>query len=198
MPVIPVGSLKELASLIPKHQRARQRRIENAIRRTARKGVGVVKKNVPVAFGELREDVEARATEGGAKIFLDAPHAAAVEEGSRPHWVPLEALVKWVRLRGMQGLGSDRQLARLPGKSTARAARSVQKMLNDHMQGLTGENHTGDSIAADAPIQVARAIQRAIAARGTRPHHYMRESQVGVYKILDEEIRAVLPEKDQK
>lgn len=197
MTVIKVGSLKELASLIPKHQKARQRRIENAIRRTARKGVAVVKGNVPVAFGELREDIEAKATEGGAKIFLDAPHAAAIEVGSRPHWVPLEALVKWVRLRGMQGLASTRQLARLPGRSTFGAARSVQKMLNEHMQGLTGENHTGDSVAADAPLQVARAIQRAIAARGTKPHHYMRESQAGVYKILDQEIRAVLPEKEK-
>lgn len=199
MPVIPVGSLKELARLIPKHQKARQRRIENAIRRTARKGVGVVKKNVPVAFGELREDIEARATEGGAKIFLDAPHAAAIEVGSRPHWVPLEALVKWVRLRGMQGLGTTRQLARLPGKSTFGAARHIANALRNHMIAGTGSSdHGGDAIAADAPLQVARAIQRAIAARGTRPHHYMRESQAGVYKILDEEIRAVLPEKDQK
>lgn len=196
MPTFKVGSLKELATLLPKHQAERQRRLENALRKTARRGVGVVKKNVPVAFGELREDIEARSTSNrGAQIVADAPHAAAIEVGSRPHWVPLDALVKWVRLRGMQGLGSTRQLARLPGRSTFGAARFVAGQLRNHMLGLSGDSgHTGDAIAADAPLQVARAIQIAIARHGTKPHFYMKESQAAVFKILDEEIQNSLPE----
>lgn len=190
MPTFKVGSLKELAILLPKHQAARQKRLENGIRRTARRGVGVVKKNVPVAFGELREDIEARALpNGGAQIVSDAPHAEPIEVGTRPHWVPLDALVKWVRLRGMQGLGSTRQLARLPGRSTFRAARYVAGQLRNHMI-VSG----GDAIAADAPLQVAKAIQIAIARHGTKPHWYMKESQAEVYKILDEEIQKSLPE----
>jgi hypothetical protein len=193
MPVIKVGSLKELATILPKHQAARQRRVENAIRRTARRGVGVVKKNVPVAFGELREDIEARPTNNrGAQIFADAPHAAAIEVGSRPHWVPLEALVKWVRLRGMQGLSSTRQLARIPGASTFGAARHVAEQIRNRMLA-----DGSDAIASDAPVQVARAIQLAIAKRGTKPHWYMRESQAAVYKILDEEIQKALPETEK-
>ena len=191
MPVIPVGSLKQLAAILPRDMKARQRRVENAIRKTARRGVGVVKKNVPVAFGELREDIEAKATgDRGAKIFADAPHAAAIEVGSRPHWVPLDALVKWVRLRGMQGLASTRQLSRLPGRSTFGAARHVQTALRNRMM-----TDGSDAIAADAPLQVAKEIQLAIAKHGTRGHWYMRESQDEVYRILDQEIQAALPEK---
>lgn len=193
MPVIKVGSLKELATLLPKHQAARQRRLENAIRRTARRGVGVVKKNVPVAFGELREDIEARPVgDRGAQIFADAPHAAAIEVGSRPHWVPLEALVKWVRLRGMQGLSSPRALARLPGTTTQRHAVHVAEQIRGHMLA-----DGSDAIAADAPLKIAKQIQLAIARRGTKPHWYMRQSQGAVMTLLDEEIQKALPEKEK-
>lgn len=190
MPVIKVGSLKELATLLPKNEAARQRRVENAIRRTARRGVAVVKKNVPVAFGELREDIEAVATpHRGAKIVADAPHAEPIEVGTRPHWVPLDALIKWVRLRGMQGLGSTRQLSRLPGKSTFGAARSVANQIRNHM--LTDGS---DAIAADAPVQIAKQIQLAIARHGTKPHRYMDASRAEIFSILDEEIQKSLPE----
>ncbi len=202
MPTFKVGSLKELATLLPKHQKERQRRVENAIRRSARRGVGVVKQNVPVAFGELREDIRAEATANrGARIVADAPHAAAIEVGSRPHWVPLEALVKWVKLRGMQGLSSTRQLARLPGRSTFGAARHIAERIQQHSLASfdsfgQAKNTGGDAVASDAPLQVARAIQLAIARHGTKPHRYMDQSQGEVFKILDEEIQKSLPETD--
>lgn len=174
--------------MLPKHQAARQRRVENAIRRSARRGVAVVKSNVPVAFGELRESIEAQATDGGAKIVADAPHAEAIELGTRPHWVPLDALVKWVKLRGMQGLASDRQLTRLPGTTTYRHARSVAAELAS-----AGD---GTMTPTDAPLEIAKRIQLAIAHRGTKPHWYMQQSQSAVMTILDEEIQKALPEKE--
>lgn len=184
--------------MLPKHMQARDRRLVKAFRNTARRGARVIKKNVPVAFGELREEIYAISTPGGARILADAPHAAAIEVGSRPHWVPLDALVKWVRLRGMQGLGSTRQLARLPGRSTFGAARHIAGQLRNHMIGLSGDaNHGGDAIAADAPLQVARAIQIAIARHGTKPHWYMRNSQPEIFQILDDEIRKALPESSE-
>lgn len=190
MPTFKVGSLKELALLLPKHQKERQARLTKALRATARRGVGVVKKNVPVAFGELREATEARGlSNGGAQIATEAPHAGAIELGSRPHWVPLDALVKWVQLRGMQGLASTRQLARLPGTSTFRNARHVAEQIRNRMLA-----DGSDAVASDAPMQVARAIQLSIAKHGTKPHWYMRESQAEVFKILDEEIQKALPE----
>lgn len=203
MPTFKVGSLKELAILLPKHQKERQARLTKALRATARRGVGVVKKNVPVAFGELREATEARAlSNGGAQIATEAPHAGAIELGSRPHWVPLDALVKWVRLRGMQGLSSTRQLARLPGRSTFGAARHIAEQIRNRTLasgdsfGMVGGNTMGDAIASDAPTHVARAIQIAIARHGTKPHFYMQESQAAVFKILDEEIQKSLPESE--
>src|SRR5258706_767286 len=95
-----VNGLGAFARLFAQHQTEREKRIRGAIKKPGNAGVTIVKHAVPVAFGELRETVHAT----GTKIVVDAPHAAPVEVGSRPHWVPLEALIKWVKLRAAQGL----------------------------------------------------------------------------------------------
>ncbi len=180
-----VHSFSELTRLIGKHLRARDKKIHAATRRAATKGRGFVKRNVPVAHGELRESVHAE----GSTIVVDAPHAAAVNFGSRPHTPPLEPLVAWVKLRGLQGLLSERQLSRLPGTTTKDAAAGVQEMLAAHeVRGPAGYSPT------DAAIKVARAIQRAIAARGTKPHHFIEKTLPDLRAALGEEIRKALEE----
>jgi hypothetical protein len=74
---------------------AREKRIEAAIALTAKLGAAYVKTRVPVAFEDLRKSVHA--TE--SSIIADAPHAAPVETGSRPHWMPIKPLLRWVELR---------------------------------------------------------------------------------------------------
>ena len=153
MPTYHCESLADLARLLGAHQAEREKRIRGAIKKTATAGTTVVKRNVPVAFGELRESVHAT----GTKIVIDAPHAAPVEVGSRPHWMPLAPLIAWVRLRGAQGLLSRRERGRLPG-TTTRA----------HADGIASQFRAmekGGALDADAPVQIARAIQRAIAKK---------------------------------
>jgi hypothetical protein len=179
-----VRSLAELGALFAHHQRERERRLRAAAAAAAKAGVLVVKRRVPVAFGELRETVHTDESEHGAAIVVDAPHAAPVETGSRPHTPPLAPLIAWVKLRGTQGLLSERQIGRLPGSTTAAHARSVAGAL----QGM----ERGGALDVDAPVRIARAIQRLIALRGTKPHWYARGALPDIRRILAAAIKDAL------
>ena len=146
-----VGSLRELAALFAKHQQEREKHLRAAVDATAKAGVSAVKRRVPVAHGELREAVHAEERPTGAAVVIDAPHAAPVETGSRPHMPPLAPLVEWVKLRAAQGLLSERQIGRLPGTTTASHARSIASALQ-------GMERSG-ALDVDAPVRIARAIQ---------------------------------------
>ncbi len=179
-----VRTWSELAALLARHTRERQRRLQAAAVVAARQGTIVVKRRVPVAFGELRESVHAEERTRGAAVVVDAPHAAPVETGSRPHTPPLAPLVAWVKLRGAQGLLSPRQVGRLPGTTTASHARSIASAL----EGM----ERGGALDVDAPMRIARAIQRAIAIGGTKPHWYARGALPDLRRILGAAIRDAL------
>lgn len=183
-----VKGLRELSSLMQTHSRERERRIKRAVRESAHKGAAHVRRNIPVAFGELRSSihVESRAP-GRATIIADAPHACAVETGARPHWAPIEPLIRWVKLRGFQGLTAEPQRRRLPGTTT-----------QEHAEGVAGQLAAMESEGAtpiNAPENIAYAIQAAIAKRGTKPHWYARNSVPAIVEILDGRIRAALPDR---
>jgi hypothetical protein len=175
--VYQVRGMKAFGQLFAKHQKERAKKLLAAVRRAAREAVGIVKRQVPVAFGDLRESVEAKNTERGAAIVVDAPHAAAVEVGSRPHTPPLEPLEAWVRLRGMQALLSDRERGRLPGTTTKASAEGIGAELAKHVK--------DGASAADAPRRVAFMIQQKIARTGTMPHWYARASLPDIRRTLD-------------
>jgi len=179
-----VKSLAELGRLFARHQRERQRRITGAVRRTAKDGAPVMKSNVPVAFGELRESLAGKATERGGKIEADAPHAAAVEVGSRPHTPPLEPLIAWVKLRAAQGLLSAQELSKLPGPTTATHATAVAAQVR-------GMEH-GGAVDVDAPRRIAFAIQQKIAREGTMPHWFARRSLPQIVELLDAYVKDAL------
>ena len=193
MATITVNGLASLGRRLPRDMLARERRIARAVSKTATAGAAIVRRRVPVAFSELRDSVHATDSGGAiggsrhagdSRIVADAPHAAAVENGSRPHWVPLEPLIKWVKLRGMQGL-SGRSMKRLSGTTTALHAQ--------RMRALFALSVGADmATPVDAPTQLAKAIQRAIAKHGTKPHHYMLGSLPLVEGVLDGEIKAAL------
>ncbi len=97
--------------------------------------------------------------------------------------MPLEALVRWVKLRGAQGL--SRRPKQLRGATTRAHATNVAAQLKAY------EKH--GSLSVDAPLQVAKAIQIAIAERGTKPHWFMRQSIPEIMKALDRHIHKALP-----
>lgn len=177
------GLAAALARDIPLIRQKTIRGVHQAIVATAHQ----IAKNVPIAFGELRTSVHAVIETNGGGANVDAPHAAAVEFGSRPHWVPLEPLIRWVKLRGMQGLsarGSSRW-GRGPGKTTGEHSYNVARQLST-MVGSDG------AMSIDAPEQIAKAIQLSIAKKGTKPHWYVRQSVPAAMRILHREVSRAL------
>src|SRR5678809_1100539 len=111
MRTVRVKGIRGLTRRLRKDMRSLERRLKNAVRTTASKGVRVVRSKQPVGFAELADSTHSEPRTTGAAIVVDAPHAAAVNNGSRPHWPPLEPIIRWVRLRGMQGLQGAAKLS---------------------------------------------------------------------------------------
>lgn len=183
------------------------RRLRLAVRKTARQTSNyVARETVPRAFGELADSVHAEDVGAGASnVVADAPHAAAVENGSRPHVVPLDALIAWVELRGLQGLTKSGLVrrGRFPAGSTTREhAQSVASQLRGKLgrrgaaawraRAALGPLAARETGTDPATVAIARAIQRAIAKRGTRPHRYMLAAVPEAMRNLDEFVREAL------
>lgn len=156
--------LNHLARLLKRKDGQIKRDLERAAKKAAQKTAAHVRRTVPVAFSELRNSVHV----DGSKVIADAPHAVFVERGTRPHWPPLEPILRWVKLRGFQALVGPKQVHRLPGNTTAYHAMTVGSAIEQHIE--------DGSVSVDVPVQIARAIQAMIAKRGTRPHWYMRNA----------------------
>lgn len=176
MPTYQLDSLKDFAQQITKDMKARDRRMASAVRRAARQTARYVALNtVPKAFGELADSIHVEVIGvGRADVVADAPHAEAVENGSRPHWMPIEPLLKWVKLRGMQGLTKSGRViaARAVAKDWRKEGdRAIALALRNKAQRVGRRQAAVTPV--DAAMEVARAIQAAIAKRGTKPHKFM-------------------------
>lgn len=182
----PAAIQRELTALFRKHNADRAKRVKTAIARTAKRGKRYVADNtIPIAFKELVDSLEANPT----SITADAPHSAAVEDGSRPHKPPLAPLIAWVKLRGMQGLTKTGKLAsrKQAGTTTKQHARSIAQLIR--------AQESRGAVAINAPEQIARAIQAAISKRGTRPHRYMFKAIPFVQQTLYEEVSEAVPDR---
>lgn len=197
----------QLPGLINRRMQRLEGRVRRAMARTADDGVEIIRLRTPKAFGELAASVHAvdadhavakyvPQTEGHTpKIVLDAPHAAAVEIGSKPHMPDMEALIAWVKLRGMQGLterGNRRtRFRRDMGPTTPEMAMRVARMLADtQVRGRRGQH--GRFSPVDAPTQVAAAIAKGIKAYGTKPHWFVRDSLPGIAMRLAKHVREAM------
>jgi hypothetical protein len=63
-------------------------------------GAEIVARAEPKDLGTLKQSTRGVPTSSGGYILVDAPHAGAVELGTRPHWVPLKPLIAWARRHG--------------------------------------------------------------------------------------------------
>jgi hypothetical protein len=164
-----------LRRALTKDMKTLEKRTVEAVHRTAHLGSRVVRKNVPVAFRELFDSIEYAPRPKGAVIEATAPHAAAVEVGSRPHRPPIAPILAWVKLRGMQGVHGGPEADGHP----QRVAASIR------MHG------TPTSTPVDAPMRVAWAIARAIEINGTKPTWFARRSLPEIHELLDNQIKTV-------
>ncbi len=132
--------------------------LEERMRMNIRDGGGVY-------TGTLQGSIAAKAPEqftGGVMMQIGTPieHGAYYEFGTRAHWAPLEPIRRWVELKlqpHVQAVAIE--YVDHGGKKRAVAKASGHKILR------------GDK-RVQAVMALARAIQRKIAAVGTRPHFF--------------------------
>lgn len=212
MPTRTFRSLAEANVAIKSDMRARNARMRKAVRQTTRQTRNwIARESVPRAFGELADSLEVEDTEKGSQIVSGAPHSAAVENGSRPHTPPLAPLIRWVQLRGVQGLtdkgGVKNNRSRQgfilnPRKEHAyTVASEVRARLGKsgaaqwkHQERLRLE--TSSAMVDPTTIAIARAIQHAISVRGTKPHRFMMAGVPVAKNFLSGFVADALPDKD--
>lgn len=183
---------EEVMGLLVKDADRLQRRILKGLVTAAGRGGHAVVPRIPIAFGAMRKSVHVDATEataGHVRIVVDAPEAAAVERGSRPHLPPLGPILKWVKLRGMQGIDKKGEL-RSPsrnawGPTTSAAAHAIASRIREMERQVL---FTGRHVEISAIVEIARSIQHAIGKHGTKPQWPVRRSLPEIAKILDFEI----------
>jgi hypothetical protein len=124
-------------------------------------------------------------TERGALVGVDAPHAAFMEYGTRPHRPPFQPLADWCYRKGLIDVQvtdadldeflSRAKLGSKPGLALEGEDRELQEMI-------------------DEAIQIVLAIVGKIASEGIEPRHYMRRAitRFSRRRILEKEIQAEL------
>jgi len=133
---------------------------------------GIIAKNAPVAFGPLSaasnwvpivEFVETQVfiKVGSPLWFGSGGYGVYVELGSRPHWAPIEPLIRWVEHKiqpHILAIGVE-----FTGGARATPTRRGTRVLK------------GDR-RARVIQQIARAIQMKIAAKGTAGQYFVLKS----------------------
>lgn len=166
--------------------RSRQTRVEHTVGATARRvRAFVMRETAPVAFGDIRDHISVvLAQRGTASVVASSAHAAAVENGSKPHMPPIESLIAWVKLRGMQGLTSQGRILRSSKDWRMDPAKRIAKQLRG-MQ-------SGKALSVDAPTQLAWAIARAISKKGTKAQPFMKRAIPYAISELDRLVKIAI------
>lgn len=195
MPDIKTITLQQLAAELDALSKRIEKGVQQVITETASEGVRIVENNVPVAFGELKDSIEhKKLSNGDAQIRVTAPHAAAAEIGSRPHWPDIDKLERWVKLRGMQGLsthrgkrdnrvfiGSNRRTM-TPKEWSRLQARRVRVQIQS--------KERGGAVDINEPRRIAFQIARKISKSGTEPFFYTKRSLPAIFSILKRKMAA--------
>lgn len=130
--------------------------LEDAAKERTPTDTGTLRGSVASAVTEIRDGLGVEGTVGTALNY-----AVPVELGAKPHWVPLEPLIDWVKRKGLAAVapfprGTPR---RKRAKLAARREREV--------------------------LRVARAIRFAIARRGTSQWQRERRGTPGAEMFLE-------------
>lgn len=185
----------QFAEQLAKDVRELRLRLVYATHEAAGTGAKIVAQNAPRAHGELADGVFSIRLLQGAKVRSSAPHSAAVEVGARPHMPPLAPLVRWVKLRGMQGLQKG---ARGAPRAVARMLRAQERVRVEGEEIMRGPNRGSIRFVksryspTDAAERVAWAIAMGIKRRGTKPTWFVRSSLPEIRAVLGACVRAQL------
>jgi hypothetical protein len=192
---IKVNGIRNLRRALERGQKNIRKEFDKAVWRTAQKAMKPIRKRVPIAFGELRNSIQAypRGRHGNPVTSVDAPHAAAVEIGSRPHKPDFARLLAWVKLRGFQALNAKsntlkKRISKTLGFTSAYQVPRIGKLIKK--MEVRGKKGIGRHLPVDAAEQVAMAISRGIEQHGTKPFWFVRNSLPEIQTILKTEMEA--------
>lgn len=98
----------------------------------------------PVDRGSFRASFRAAREPDGASLYSDAPHAAFIEYGCRPHWPPLAPILAWVKrkklAKGSEAYGVARAIqvaiarrGMAPRKVVARSLDRIEQALHEEL-----------------------------------------------------------------
>lgn len=107
-----VTGLDKLSAQIERYPAISEKHINSAINRSLVRILGKEKVEAPVATGNLRDNwrIDMRRFEGS--LASNAPYAAAVHNGSRPHFPPVKALESWSKRKGLNPYAVARAIAK--------------------------------------------------------------------------------------
>lgn len=112
--------IEDLAGIIKKHEEERKQSLSKAIVDAATVGTAAILNSTPKSTGQLQQTLHVETgtdPKAVATIVADAPYAAAVERGSRPHRPPYGPILQWVRTKfGLDGEDAHRAAAGVVNK----------------------------------------------------------------------------------
>lgn len=197
-----VRSFEELARVIQDDLTRKIPAIDRALQRVTGNIVHELQVNAPRAFGDLSDSFGINKVGPMVwEVYSTAPHLLPVDRGSRPHWPPLEPLIRWVKLRGMQGHAGSAMSWKKGERRQKAHARDISKMFNVLANIRSGagifakasRDADPEHNSVDDPEVIARMIQKAIGIGGTKPQPFTRKSmRAGVRdasRYLQEELR---------
>ena len=86
---------EDFAAVLKQDEEARKKAIIRGVHLAIEASAEVIRNAAPEDLGNLKKSVRPVIQGDGGYVVVDAPYAAAVELGSRPHWVPFAALLPW-------------------------------------------------------------------------------------------------------
>ena len=136
---------KEMRELGPKLERTIVRGIQSTAHRMpeiVREELHRTSPSPAIATGELARSTKVDPTKDGAIVGMDAPHAAFIEEGTRPHFPPLQPLRDWARMKFGGSESEINQIAFLVARKISRDGiepRHYFKASVDRVEELLGD-----------------------------------------------------------
>lgn len=125
----------------------------------------------------LKRSVSTERVPDGAIVNVTAPHAAMIENGTRPFFPPLAPLIEWVKRKGLHTTHLSTRTSRKTGETVV----SVRKKKTD----------------ADAKA-IAYAVAKAISKRGIEPRHFFKKAWDRFPEVLGAEIRDALSDASKR
>lgn len=186
----------EIAGVIAKDATARKIRFDKAVREAVVFGAVEIAQRSPTDLGDLTASIHPDFSNAQApEIVVGAAHAAAVETGIRPTWIPVRALLDWIgRKKSFKGKSLESRtkaaLRRVlfssgykgtPASYRVKQWRAIKQALE--------RNQTAIDKYERATVDRAYAIQASIAKKGIKPRFFVKRALAQLVRILDNSMK---------